>query len=553
MVIIMSFDGLLLNRLKNEIEFLKTGRISKINESGDTDFIFQIRHQKANYNLMLSYSSSYSRIHLTNKLYDSILKPKSFTLFLRKHIEGYFIEDIFTNNLDRVLVFKLTGYNEIGDLNTKYLISEIMGRYSNMILTDNNYIIIDSLKHDGVSEYNRTILPNALYEFPTNNKLNPLDYNINELNEIFKEIKSPKDIIDKFNGLSYTFSTEVFKNDFLVENFYNYLRIENKPSIILDNQNKLDFYFNPFSYTIKKEYNTISELLDDYYYELDLKSKVKQKTSDLNQFINNQLKKYEKKLTKLESDLILANDNEKYKLYGELLLQSPNLKEKKDKETVFDYYNNEYIEIKLDNKISIIDNSNKYFKKYQKLKKSIIYTNEEINKTKSEIEYFKILKYQIEDATINEALEIQDELINNKYIFNKKITNTKKKKKHELLTYIVDDINISVGKNNIQNEYLTHQFAKKDEYWFHAKDCSGSHVVIHSNILTENLIRTAALLAAYYSEYKDSSSVCVDYTQIKNIKKIPGKRACFVTYKNQQSIYIDPDIEIINKLKVKRL
>ena len=164
---------------------------------------------------------------------------------------------------------------------------------------------------------------------------------------------------------------------------------------------------------------------------------------------------------------------------------------------------------------------------------------------------WKLLKYQLENASLNEALEIQDELINNKYIF-KNVKPTNKKNKIKLLTYIVDDKLISVGKNNIQNEYLTHKYAKSDEYWFHVKDAPGSHVVIHSNELNEELIRSAAILASYYSCLRDSSSVPVDYTKIKNIKKIPGKRNCFVTYTNQKTIYIDPDINIINKMEIKK-
>ncbi|MCR5350514.1 MAG: NFACT RNA binding domain-containing protein, partial [Acholeplasmatales bacterium] len=230
----------------------------------------------------------------------------------------------------------------------------------------------------------------------------------------------------------------------------------------------------------------------------------------------------------------------------------PNLKDKKDKELVLNYYNNEYIEIPLDKKYTILENSNKYYKKYQKRKTAVSYTKEQIEITKNEIDYFNLLKYQIKDASINEAMDILDELINNKYIFNRKPSNKKKNQKPHLLSYIVDDCVISVGKNNIQNEYLTHKFSKPNDMWFHVKNSPGSHVVVHSTDLTENIIRTAANLAAYYSEFKDSSSVAVDYTLIKYIKKIPGKKLCFVTYTHQSTIYIDPDLEKINNLKVKK-
>ena len=549
----MSFDGIFLSKILDEISFLKTGRISKITESGDTDFIFTIRQDRKNHELMLSFSPLFSRIHLTERLYDSVKNPKSFTMFLRKHIEGYFIEDIKQYHSDRILIFTLVGYNEMQDLNKKYLICEIMGRYSNMILTDENYRIIESLKHDGVGEYNRTILPGAIYEYPSINKLNPFDYNKDEINELFKGINNPKDVLNKFNGISMTLALDTFKNDNIANNFYDNIHAKNNPSIIIDANNKKDFYFNPLSYEIIKSYDSISLLLDDYYFKEDLKSKVKAKTGDLLSFVNKQIAKYTKKLEKLDLELIDANDSDKYRIYGELLLSNSNLKNKLSEIEVFNYYTNENIKIKLDNKITVLDNSNKYFKKYQKAKSSIKYINEQIEEAHNEIDYFTVLKYQLLDASINEALEIQDELIENKYLFNKEITNKKKNQKPKLLTYEVNNTLISVGKNNIQNEYLTHKLSNSNDMWFHVKDAPGSHVVIHSSEeLSEELIRTAANLAAYYSAYKESSSVPVDYTRIRNIKKIPKRRACFVTYKHQSTIYIDPDMDAILKLKIKK-
>ena len=186
------------------------------------------------------------------------------------------------------------------------------------------------------------------------------------------------------------------------------------------------------------------------------------------------------------------------------------------------------------------------------MKTSVSYINDQINITNNELEYFKLLSYQLSDSSINEALDIKDELIKNKYLF-KPLQNKKKQQKPRLLTYNVNDIEISVGKNNVQNEYLTHKYSKPNDMWFHVKDAPGSHVVIHfEGELDEELIRSAATLAAYYSTFKDSSSVAVDYTRIKYIKKIPGKKACFVTYTHQKTIYIDPNAEFIDKLEVKR-
>lgn len=545
MVIIMSFDGIFLHKLIDEFNILKTGRITKIIESGDTDFIFQVRANHQNYNLMICLSSDFARIHLTQRKYEAPATPKAFTLFLRKQIEGFFINNIYQHNNDRIVILKLEGYNEMKDFQTRYLFCEIMGRYSNLILTDENYKILEVLKKDGISEFNRTMLVNATYQFPVSNKINP--YNLKEP----ITIESPKDMLNKFEGISMLLAVNCFKNDNLIDNLMAFINSESKPCIIKNDKNKNDFYFLPFNYEIVKQYSTLSSLLDEYYYEADNQAKIKLKTNDLLTFVHRQLNKNRNKIIKLNSDLREATDNEELRLKGELLLSYPNLKEKHKNVTIFNYYTNEYINIELDAKYDIITNSQKFYKKYQKSKSAIHYLNEQINIANNEIEYFEMLDFQLKNCTINDALEIQQELIENKYLFKNTIKNSKKHKPN-FVTYVIDNTEVTVGKNNVQNEYITHKLAKPNFYWLHVKDASGSHVIIHSDNLSEELLRTSAMLAAYNSALKDSSSIPVDYTQVKNIKKIPGKKACFVTYSKQKTIYIDINEEIIKNLRIKR-
>lgn len=545
----MSFDGVFLHNLIKEISYCKTGRISKVAESSETDFILTIRRDRTNLNLMLSFSPDFARIHFTTKHFDTPKTPKSFTMLLRKHIEGYFIEDLYQYENDRVVVFKLAGYSEMKDYTHKYLICEIMGRYSNLILTDDSYKIIEVLKRDGVGEFNRTMLPNATYEFPITDKLNPYSFSLEELQNI--KIETPKDLLNKFNGVSMLLAEYCFKDDFVMNNLYQIIYNDSSPSIIKTRKGKKDFYFSSLNNEIVESFQTISELLDNYYYEADTAFKIKQKTNDLLSFIQKQITKNQKKIIKLEQEINSSLQADEYKLYGELLLSYKNLKEKTDKVDILNYYTNQIITINLDPKYDVITNSQKYYKKYQKAKSAVHYISEQINKTKDEIEYFKVLLSQINNCNINDAIEIRDELIENKYLLSSN-SKPQKKKRIELLTYIVDDTYISVGKNNIQNEYLTHKFAKPSDYWFHVKDAPGSHVVVHTDTLNENLIRTAALLSANFSSLSQSSSIPVDYTQVRNIKKIPGKRNCFVTYTKQKTIYIDPDYNKISELKVKK-
>ena len=539
----MSFDGIFLSKLKLVLFFLKTGRISKINDIADNNFIFTIRANIENYKLYLGFNAQTSRIHLTNKDYINNPNPKNFTLFLRKNIEGYFINDIYQYETDRILIFELIGYNEMKDRSSKLLICEVMGKFSNLILTDNNYLILDSLHHDGVGEFNRIIIPNAKYQFPKTNKLNP--YKTTDFD--FNIINSPKDILNNFLGVSYSFANMVFMEENIEQNFYKILNNYYLPSIYQDINNKIDFYF--FSYNPLKTYNSLSSLLDDNFYNVEKENQIKKETADLAKFIKKQINKYEQKLIKLAEEKRIALDSDIYKLYGELLLSAPNLKLKDKKILIYNYYDNKDIIINLDERYNILENSQKYYKKYQKLKKSLTYINEQIEICKNEINYFNLLNDQLKIANLNDVLEMVDELKKYKYLPNNITKNNKKKPKY--LTYEIADTLIYVGKNNIQNDYITNKLSKPNYLWFHVKDGSGSHVVIaKEDNYTENEIRTAAMLAAYYSYASNSSSVAVDYTKIKFIKKIPGQKGCFVTYSRQNTIYIDPDKDYISDLKV---
>ena len=544
----MSFDGIFLSKSKDELTVLKTGRISKINDLVDNNFIFTIRANSHNYKLYLGFNAQTARIHLTEKDYINNPTPKNFTLFLRKNIEGYFINDIYQYETDRILIFELVGYNEMKDRSSKLLICEVMGKFSNLILTDNNYIILDSLHHDGVGEFNRIIMPNSKYSFPSTNKLNP--YKAYQTFD-FSKITCPKDILTNFLGVSYSFANLVFQNDNIKENFIFLLNEANNPSLYKDINNKIDFYF--YAKEPLKTFSSLSSLLDDNFYTIEKDNQIKKETADLAKFIKKQITKYEQKIVKLAEEKRQAEGADIYKLYGELLLQAPNLKEKDKKIVVFDYYNNKDIMITLDEKYTILENSQRYYKKYQKLKKSLYYIAEQTKICEDEIKYFTLLDDQLKRANLNDVLEMIEELKKYKYLPANYNKGPLKKKQPKYLTYVVDGTLIYVGKNNIQNDYITHKLAKPNFLWFHVKDGSGSHVVIaKDNDFTENEIRTAAMLAAYYSYAKDSSSVAVDYTRIKFIKKIPGQKGCFVSYTHQSTIYIDPDANYITNLKVQK-
>lgn len=543
----MPFDGLFLKKLTDEFQTLIGGKISKVLEVSDTDYIFNIRANYKNLNLLISLSNEYYRIHLTTKSYEYPKTPKSFTMLLRKHLEGSIIKNITTYKNDRILILEVQGLNEIGDLEGKKVIIELTGKFSNMILTQNN-IIIDAYKKENSIDEKRIIFPNATYQFIDSNKLDPYTLSKDEIIDKFKNIKDAKEISNTFNGISLLTSNYVLSCINPSDTFYDLINSSIKP-ISFNFKNKIDYYFKSIGYDEIKHYETLSLMLDDIYFDKALKENIKQKSNDLYQFIIHNIKKLNDKLNKLNVELDEALNNDLYRLYGELLIANSYVSKKSNEIKVLNYYNNEYITIPLDIRYNIIDNSKIYFKKYQKSKNAIKFIEEQIEKTKDDINYFNLLKVQVEHASLSDILEIVEELNKAKYINTKK--KKEKKTKSKILTYTLDNGTIIyVGKNNIQNELITHKLSKPNEMWFHVKGFPGSHVVVKKDSdLTETEIRTAAMIASFYSPASMSSSVAVNYTKIRYIKKIPGKRSCFVTFTNEKTIYIDPSKDFIDSLK----
>ena len=536
-------DGIFLYKLANELNNLSTGKISKIQEVSDSEFLFTIRRNSQNYKLLISLQPNSSRIHITNKSYSFPREPRPFTMLLRKHFEGSIINSISTHETDRILTIVTSRYNELGDFEIKRLEVEIMGRYTNLVLVYND-TIIDALRHIGVSDM-RTVMPNAKYYYPdTLGKINPFSMSKEDLKKSLSLVSSPKELTNRILGLSLTNAILAFDSekpiDKIIEIIYS-----NNPSLILTPKKDINY----ISYNEYKTFNTYSELLEDYYSSEALKERIKDKTGNIEQSIKRLIKKNEDKIVKLTKELDDTKKSETYKLYGELLMANSYINEKSDKIEVLNYYTNEYITIPLDKKLYVKENANIYFKKYKKSKNTIMYATKELENARDELNYFHLLESQVKNAEVlDDVLQIQDELIKEKYIIVQH--KTQKLQKPQILTFEVDGSIIYVGKNNLQNEIITHELSRKDDLWFHVKDAPGSHVLLKkADNYTERDIRTCANLAALYSPLKDSSSVPVNYTKIKNVKSIPGKRKCFVSISGEKTIYIDPDNSMIESIK----
>ncbi|CAI8793591.1 MULTISPECIES: Rqc2 family fibronectin-binding protein [Bacillus] len=568
----MAFDGLFTRAITHEIaNSLQTGRISKIYQPSKYEVLLHIRANGKNQKLLISAHPTYARMHLTNQSYDSPALPPMFCMLLRKHLEGGFIEKIEQIDLERIIQITVRSRNEIGDESLKTLVIEIMGRHSNIILVDaKTNIILDSLKHVSLAvNRHRTVYAGAEYIAPpAQHKINPLQ--IETQDEFIRPLdflagNMDKQLVGAFMGISPLFAKEVVKKAVMVnehalsEAFFTLQKPmqahQYEPTMITANGKEF-FYLFPLTHLKgdNKTFLSVSELLDRFFFGKAERDRVKQQAHDLERFMHNEKAKNEKKLIKLQKTLQDAGKANKYQLFGELLTANMYALKKGDKEIeVVNYYdeNGGTVKITLDPLKTPSENAQRYFQKYQKAKNSVAIVKEQIEKTNEEILYFDSLLQQMEAASSKDIEEIREELAEEGYMRNRKSKNTKKKTSKPILDKYIstDGTEILVGKNNKQNDYLTTKFARRDEIWLHTKDIPGSHVVIRSLEPTEETLLEAAKLAAYYSKAKDSSSVPVDFTKIRHVKKPSGAKLGFVTYDNQQTLYVTPDADTVMKLK----
>ncbi len=529
----MPIDGCFIHYLVNELNNeLNNAIINKIYEPSPTDIILELRVKGKNYNLLLSSSLNSPRICIYNDSFQNPDTPYNFCMVLRKYIERGTIKSITQYNNDRIVILNILTHNELLDDYEYYLILELMGRNSNLILTNNDYIILDSLRKLSISEDNdRLIIPHAKYEFKKSlNNINPFTCEIDNINDLQGVSKK---LLNELNNKS---SEEIKK----------YLNQKINPvTYLIDN--KLDFYAYPLNDDIKviNSYNNLSDLINDYYKQTSYINN--SKSIELINLIKKELKKNVILKDHLESDLDTAKENLKLENIG-ILLQSNLYKVNKgDKELIVSNYfnNNEEVIIKLDPLLDPSDNLKKIFNIIKKAKKALIKVNDQIELVNNEIDYLNNTLFDISISSNDEIDEIKLDLFNHGILKQKKFKSSKKFKIN-LLKYEIDDCLIYIGKNSIQNDYLTNKVAASNDLWFHVKDMPGSHVVIHvpnndkNYVFTEELIRFSANKAAYYSKAKLSSSVPVDYTYIKYVKKINGISGYHVTYTNQHTIYIDP-------------
>jgi predicted ribosome quality control (RQC) complex YloA/Tae2 family protein len=577
----MSFDGIFLNSIKNDLyKKLTGGRVDKIYQPDKNEIIISIRNNGVNYKLLMTATSSSPRLHITGLSRKNPQEPPMFCMLLRKHLTSAHVLDVKQINFDRILEITFECKDELDTTVNKSLIIEIMGKHSNIIfMNTDTKIVIDSIKRvaENISSV-RQIYPGIKYVIPPEqDKLNPLEVT----EEIFLHTieKSNDGLViynffyKSFMGLSPFISKEICFLTGLNESTYigelndeckiklwtafNHIMGKIKANdfcfnIYLDeNSEQTGFYCLDVQYlktSIKNQYDNPGNLLDEYYYEQDNKNKINQKVASLIKSMNTKIERDRKKVEKQRNELLNAEDRDKYKIYGDLILANLYKIPENHKLTVINYYDPEQkeITIPLDPRLNLSQNSQKFFKKYNKLKKAVEELQKLIEISLNEIQYLENILYSIEACETTDDLdEIYNELISEGIMKKKSKVKKEKEFKPEFMTFISSgNHEILVGKNNLQNDMLTFKVGKKDDYWFHAKSIPGSHVIIRTNgdELTDDEYVEAARIAAYYSKGKNSSSVEIDYTKKSNLKKPPNAKPGFVIYDTNYSMMVEPSI-----------
>lgn len=585
----MALDGFVISNIINELnENLIGGKIDKVYQPEKDEIILQIRNKGRQHKLLLTANASNPRIHFTNISKENPITAPLFCMVLRKYLVSGKIIKIFQPEFERIVKIEIESINELGDYSIKTLVFEIMGKHSNIILIDDKNNILESIKHISHDKSSvREVLPNRLYSYPpSKNKKNPLNIDKNQFFDIISNQNSniQKAIYENFNGISPILASEICnmasiepdlnikdisnqKLNLLFEKFFNVFQISKnnmfKPQLIFKNNNSVleftSFDFSIFENLEKKYFESISNLLEYFYKNKDLEYRLNQKTQDLKKLIIQNIERCVKKKNIQTKTLKDIKDRDKLKLYGELITSNIyNIKKGMTKVVLENFYseNFEKIEIMLDSNLAPAENAQKYFKKYNKEKRTFIALKEQIKQNDEELKYLESVLNSVKNCLDEQDIkQIREELTQQGFLKkqkNNKKDKLKQNKKAKPFHFVSSDgFDIYVGKNNIQNDELTLKFAKPNDMWLHTKDIPGSHVIIVSNNkeISNIALNEGANLAAFYSKAASSSLVPVDYTLKKFVKKPSGAKPGMVIYETNKTAYVTPNKEIIEGLK----
>lgn len=572
----MAFDGITVAALQHELQQALTGgRISKIAQPETDELLLTVKGKESNYRLFLSASASLPLLYLTDTNKPSPLTAPGFCMLLRKHIGGGRITAVTQPGLERILCFHIEHLDEMGDLCHKKLIVELMGKHSNIIFCDENDRIIDSIKHISANMSSvREVLPGRTWFIPdTQSKEDPFTVTQEAFIHHIKSKPVPlsKAVYQSLTGISpilaeelcYRAGLDSFRpsgayTDDELGGLYMQLSLfmmdvqkgSFSPQIIYENREPKDYTCFPYQIFLgyeAKVFTTVSEVLEQYYAEKNIVTRMRQKSADLRKVVQSTLERNQRKLILQQKQMKDTEKMEKYRIYGELIhTYGYNVPEGARSFEALNYYTNENTTVPLDPQLTPAENAKKYFDRYGKLKRTREALTTLLQETKDEIEHLDTILMSMDFAMTEADLsQIRQELVASGYIKKHGGKNKKERFTSRPFHYRSSDgYDIYVGKNNLQNEELTFKFATGNDWWFHAKGQPGSHVIVKSNNeeLPDRTFEEAAMLAAWYSKGRTAPKVEIDYIQKKHVKKVNGANPGFVIYHTNYSMTIAPDI-----------
>lgn len=563
----MNLDGLTMSVLAKELnERLQTGQIQKLYQIDKTTLLFKIRALNEDQSLVITVGAT-PAMYLSKPLQDLPKEPSSLCMFLRKHIEGSRIVKVEQINGDRIMCIQTDKLEMDGSITSTFIYVELMGKYSNCIFVQDG-VILESLIHvSPLMNRERSISPKLHYELPPNaNRVSLMDFDYNEIKNLltsFGDGTVQQSIRAIFNGFGKPLLDEVLLTsdlsgneiisdliptqvDALAKALYE-LKIKLNESnglltLINDNNKKTHATFILQNYKVLKEYSTISEALEESIHNT---KSIHTADKELEKILTAAIKKEEVRHQKIKDELDDTNKMDTYKLYGDILMINAHLQVQYEPSIQLPNLlseDGELLTIPLKPNLTIVENGQWYYKLYTKLKNRMVSGEYQLNASTTKLEYLKSILYSISLATTRESLEeIRKECMDAGIIKKSKKPLSYKLGKSNYIHLTIDEGEIFIGRNNQQNEYLTHRFAKPTDIWFHTQDIQGSHLILRLNVEPDDMILSkVAQYAAYFSKARKTSKVPVDYTYIKNIKKPPGSPLGFVIFSTHQTMIVEP-------------
>lgn len=526
------FDGVFTHYLIKELKCLENVRINKVNGISSNEFFLTLSSRNK---LFISLNSNSMHLRITNMDFINSPIKNSFFQSLKKYLESSIINKIIQYNNERIIIFEISHFDELGYIIPIKLIFEMFGRNSNIILINKNNQIIDCFRYlfdnETLTKDDRIILPKGTYTYPITDRINPF-----EINSI---LNCDLNIYQGVSNLLYT--------QLVTDSSLNRINSPLNPIIIKSTKKYYFYCFDlPYIDGERQSFNSLSSMLEYFYTNVKHEVSLNTEQVFVNNFINKEIIKTKEKIRKQKDELEKAYKQLDYQEIGNLLASNLHLVQKGAKNIIVDdfYHQGEKKEISLDPLLSPKKNLENIFNKYQKAKRAINQITNQIEISENDLKYFECLLNQLSIAKANDIVEILKELNLKQNVTKNKV----KKQKPNITIYKTKDNDIIyVGKNNTQNNYITHTLASNNDYFFHVQAVPGSHVIVKTENLTEELKTVAATIAAYYSTSRNNTNVCVDYTPINNIKKVPGMKGSFVIYSTYQSLFVKPDLDYIKE------